>query len=133
MDDLTRYVITHYGGLMTPTEFQAWRSVMGLQKMDRSTSPPMKEMLARVLVSNDPEVLELLADGHDVFLTGVRERILREHADKVFLNQCPECGGLAWTPRARQCPHCFHSWHDQPRHGDPIPEGTHNSAAPSRS
>jgi hypothetical protein len=36
-----------------------------------------------------------MSQGVEQFRLHVRERILREHRDRVFLNYCPRCGGLA--------------------------------------
>jgi hypothetical protein len=68
-------------------------------------------MLREKWGSNDSEVIALLKDGREVFLRNVRDKILHEHANEVFLNYCPKCGALTKTPRAQQCPVCFHSWH----------------------
>lgn len=110
MDELTHYIITYYGHLMTPVELKVWRSVIGQAKIQQSESERIKARLRSVFLSQDPEVLDLLMDGEETFLTRVRDRILREHPDQVFLNECPRCGALARTPKAKQCPKCFHSW-----------------------
>ncbi len=110
MDDLTRYVINHYRHLMTPREFQGYRAVIGREKMAASDNPNMRTALEKFFVPDDPEILAQLADGNDAFLLRIRDRILREHPDGVFLNCCPRCGALARTPRARQCPKCLTTW-----------------------
>ena len=33
----------------------------------------------------------------------IAEIILNDYSDKVFLNNCPKCGKLARTPKAKQC------------------------------
>ena len=89
MDDLTRYVIHHYGALMTAQERQGYRTIMGQEKMAVVNSPAIRARLQNDLVSKDPAVIALLADGSDAFLNRVRDRILAEHSDDVFLNYCP--------------------------------------------
>jgi hypothetical protein len=111
MDDLTQYIFDYYYNLLTAEEKAAYKSVLGALKIESAESPKMKEMARRFWVSADPKVQALLADGSEAFMERARDRVLREHADEVFLNHCPRCGAMAKTPRAKQCPKCFLSWH----------------------
>jgi hypothetical protein len=65
------------------------------------------------LLSDDPEVMQLLKDGYDVFESQSADRIMKESPDKVYFNNCPQCGKLARTPQAKQCRFCGRSWHEQ--------------------
>lgn len=112
-NDLTRYVITNYAGLMTPQEFQGYRTAIRREKIEYSSNPAMQRMLQKVLVSEDPQVIALLADGDEAFLDRVRDRIIREHPDQVFLNYCPRCGIIARTPRAKLCVKCYFEWREK--------------------
>jgi hypothetical protein len=49
------------------------------------------------------QVLRLASGGIDVFVVRTAQRILDEHKNKIVLNNCPRCGALAKTPKARQC------------------------------
>ncbi|WP_298311102.1 hypothetical protein [uncultured Aquimarina sp.] len=40
----------------------------------------------------------------------ISELILKDYKDKIFLNNCPKCGELARTPKARQCRYCGNKW-----------------------
>ena len=113
MDELTRYIFLNYPRVMTVHEAAAYKSILGEKKAESSDSPNMQSMLRKGWVSGDPEVRALLAKGEEHFMVGVRGRILREHADEVLLNRCRKCGALANTPRAKQCPKCCFSWHDE--------------------
>ncbi len=108
-DDLTLYVTTYFGGLMTPQEKVGYKSVIGELKI--LNNPAAETALRKFFCSTDPGVVGLLRDGPEAFLLRVRERVLRENADKVFLNYCPRCHALARTPRAKQCHNCFLDWH----------------------
>jgi hypothetical protein len=108
---LTKYVIDYYGGLMTRAEWLAHRAFLAEGKIQHGYAPELLEDLR----TSDPDALSLMSHGVESFRLQVRERLLRDHQDKVFLNYCPKCGGLATTPKARQCCWCFHSWH---RHDD---------------
>lgn len=113
MDELTKYIFHNYPNLMNAREAAAYKSVIGGRKAESShDSPKMQELIRRRWISSDPEVRTLLEKGEEQFMISVRERILRENKDEVFLNYCSRCGSLANTPRAKQCPRCFFSWHD---------------------
>ena len=112
MDELTHYIINYYPHLMTMEEKAAQKSMIGQAKVQHVETPRGKKVIGDFWVSKDPRVLELLADGPEAFMARVRDRIMREHRDEVFLNHCPRCGALAKTPRAKQCPKCFFSWHE---------------------
>ena len=106
-EHLTWYVLRYYGCLMTEPEWLAYLAFLA-EARERSGLPP--ELLTE-LRTTDPEALALMHDGVEPFRQRVRDRILREHEDRVVLNYCPRCGQLARTPRARQCQWCFHDWH----------------------
>ena len=111
MDELAVYIIGYYHHLMTADEKAAHQSILGEAKIEKADDPEMKEMLRNGWVSTDPNVRALLANGREAFFAGVRDRVLREHQNEVFLNHCPRCGALAKTPTAKQCRKCFFSWH----------------------
>ena len=106
-EHLTKYVIDYYGGLMTRAEWLAYRAFVVEGKIEHGYDP---ELLSD-LRTDDPEALSLMSQGVESFRLHVRDRILRDHRERVFLNYCPKCAGLTTTPRARQCRWCFHQWH----------------------
>ena len=108
-EHLTKYVLDYYGGLMTRAEWLAYRAFLAEGKIQHGYDP---ELLSD-LRTDDPDALTLMRQGVDSFRLNVRERILRDHRDRVFLNHCPKCGGLATTPKARQCRWCSHQWRRQ--------------------
>jgi hypothetical protein len=110
MNELAVYIINYYGNLMTAEENAAHQSILAEYKIERANSPSMTETM-QPLVSTDPKVRALLANGREAFFAGVRDRVLRDHPNEVFLNNCPRCGALAKTPTAKQCRKCFFSWH----------------------
>ena len=112
MDELTRYIFYSYVDLLTFKEKAAYKASFAEEKAENLEPGKLQDLLREKWGSKDPEIKALLADGRDEFMRNVRERIMREDADKVFLNHCPKCGALTKTPRAKQCPKCFFSWHD---------------------
>lgn len=78
------------------------------------TAPHLREkMYDRGWLTKDPEILSLLARGVDQCYLNIASGILEKHREEIFMNTCPRCNGLARTISARQCPHCFYSWHHQ--------------------
>lgn len=43
----------------------------------------------------------------------VAEIILKDYKEKVFMNNCPNCGKLARTPKSKQCRFCGENWHQK--------------------
>ncbi len=113
MDELTRYVFYSYFDLLTPKEKAAYWASFAEEKAARLEPGRLRDFLRERWGSEDQEIIDLLADGREEFMRKVRERIMIENSDKVFLNHCPKCGALTKTPRAKQCPKCFSSWHDE--------------------
>jgi hypothetical protein len=119
MDDkLARYVVIYYPHLMTKSERRARGHLITTIKATRGRSDLNAQAEARndpdfaPSLSNDPEVLSLAAGGMKAFREATAARILNEHRGEIFLNRCPECGGLARTPKAKQCRFCGYDWHD---------------------
>ena len=66
-----------------------------------------------IALENTPAVQKLVAMKRIDFFRTVTKRILEAHGQTLEFNRCPKCNGVARTPTARQCQHCFHSWRDQ--------------------
>ncbi len=111
MDDLTSYIFFYQSHLMTPQERAANRAIFGEEKA-QGIEGRLAEFYREHFGSTDPEVMMLVKKGREKFIADVVERMLREQYDQIFFNRCPKCQALARTPTAKQCPKCFHSWHD---------------------
>jgi hypothetical protein len=112
MDNETvQYILTYFSHLMTDDETLALKYHRYTHKT--ADNPEIRRvMMERGWINDNPEILALLSDGYEAFEKNVALRILTETPEKVFFNHCPRCGKLARTPRARQCRHCSHRWHD---------------------
>ena len=116
-DERARYVVIHHLELLTQLERRALGHLWMVLKSTHGRSDLKAQAEAQgdpdysELLSTDSEVMNLAANGYDVFLKQTAARLLAEQGDKVFLNHCPECGGLARTPKAKQCRFCGHDWH----------------------
>ncbi len=60
---------------------------------------------------NHADVVAAISDGPDAFRDRVRDRLLAECADEIFINRCSRCSRVVATPRAQQCLWCGHTWH----------------------
>jgi len=114
VDELTRYVFHNYAWLMTAAEMKAYKAFMLERKANHSPKGLKEHLLERMEFEN-PEVARLLEGDAEAFLVATRDRILRDHADEVFLNRCPKCSALARTPKACLCPACNHTWYETRR------------------
>ena len=116
--DLAFYIYSHYRHLMTPVERRAnrhlvmtYKTTMGRSDLDAQSEVRAEGGARARWLSDEPEVLTLVADGLAAFQMRVARRILDEHPSEVVLNYCPRCRGLTRTPKAQWCPHCGHDWH----------------------
>jgi hypothetical protein len=133
MDNLVAYIIVFFAHFMTANERRAHQHLLSAEPLTeteqrfcdgiaweeargRAVPEKMKSFMARRRsgLSDDPEVLRLASGGLKPFFDRTAKRILAEERDNIFLNNCPVCGALARTPKARQCRVCGHDWHTNP-------------------
>jgi hypothetical protein len=122
-----RFVVRYYGHLMTAQERRACWHLVGTAKAMHGRSDWTAQTETRNkpshlrryrYLSDDPEVLNLTREGWDVFVARTVQSILDEHRAEVRFNYCCRCGGLARTPKARQCRFCRHDWHKEIKNSD---------------
>lgn len=118
------YIVKYFPRLMSINERAAWWHQFAMSKIEQSPSGLSGSELEswrrgkvefyreQGLLSNDPEVTELLRDGYDNFILRTAQRIEDEEGGEIFFNTCPNCGELARTPNSKQCRHCGHQWHE---------------------
>lgn len=114
--DKVNYVFDYFGSLMTENEAKAWRHYSSEYKLtdggEKEPNEAKKAMYLKIgWISADPDVLQLLDSGIEIFKTNVVARILEDSGDQVDFNNCPICEKIARTPLAKQCRHCGHDWH----------------------
>ena len=116
--NLAVYVVRFYGHFMSEHEHLALRHLTASGKATHGRTDKSAQQEAgrhkafSKLLSRDPMVLELTSDGIEAFTERTASRILAEHGEQIILNNCPRCGALAATPKARQCRVCLHDWHE---------------------
>ena len=111
MDELIRYAFNWCPQLLSPTEREAHKHLIVAKKINAAESAEQKELMSKRWLSADSSVLRLLENGDSVFYETVMKRLEAEKQLEGMLNNCPRCAGLARTPEAKQCPHCYFSWH----------------------
>jgi hypothetical protein len=110
LDDVTRYVFHNYLYLLTENEKLAWKTCLATAKGEASGSEDYARFLADKFGSRQCEILALLSNGPESIFVATRDRLLKEHNDKIVLNYCPRCGALTRTPKAKICPKCSFNW-----------------------
>ena len=105
------WVWRHYRHSRTATEELAEKYFSGLRRAVARGDLSSIQLLRQQMKSQDPAVQELVALPYEHFLSRVCDRIVRDATEEGLFNLCPACGALARTPRARQCPQCYHDWH----------------------
>lgn len=111
--ELTKYVWNNYQHLFSRLEQLGAKAVMAEDKANSASSLAMADLLRKKWgAENDPEIVAALSEGTEVFQRRVRERVVRECGESLFINRCPACDRILRTPRAKQCLWCSHSWHE---------------------
>ena len=111
-EELTRYVLSYNGGLMTTLENWIVRAIHAEQKADSVQSEHIASLLrSRLGRLSDDKVAHALEAGPIACRRSIRDRLLRDHGDLIEINRCPSCFRVVRTPRARQCFWCGHDWH----------------------
>ena len=113
MDEMAYYIFNHCFDLLKSEEYQAHKNLLVQQKINQSENQVKKERMRKSWLSNDEKVLKLLENGSEEFYKKTVERVFRDNPNKEFLNLCPKCNALTKTPKAKQCPKCFYSWHEE--------------------
>ena len=112
-EHLIEYVIRHYSYLFTRLESLGFKAAMADEKAKSSSSTMAKKLRDKWGAENNPEVVEALSEGYDAFKFAVYTRLIKEHKNEIFINRCPNCNKIVKTPKAKQCPWCFNSWHEK--------------------
>ena len=111
---LTRYICNHYQHLMSDFELKMMRVISTLMKAETASSPEITRMtLEKWGLIDDAEINDALANGYEAYRRQVRDRILKDHKQEVFVNRCPQCNHIVRTPEAKLCLWCGHSWFEK--------------------
>jgi len=109
--ELVDYIFDYSSKFFTEKEKKAQLHYLYMQKTSNRTNNLVKFINKSGHLSSDSGVLELLADGYQVFKERIAERIFSQHLQNIDLNLCPACGKIARTQLAKQCRFCFCNWH----------------------
>ena len=107
--ELIDYIVDYYMKFFTEKEKAAYKHYHTSLKTE-DTGSSLTEVMLRHWGTKDSETLKLLDGGYEKFKRDVAKRILENHREDIFINNCPICGKLARTPNALQCRFCGHDW-----------------------
>ncbi|WP_294241031.1 MULTISPECIES: hypothetical protein [Chryseobacterium] len=108
--EIVKYIIRYFSHLMTEDEIAALKYQMYMYKSS-DNEKQRKIMTEKGWIRQTPETDNLLQNGYEEFEINVAKRIVAQTPEKIFFNNCPDCGKLARTPSAKQCRYCGFSWH----------------------
>ncbi|WP_294203398.1 hypothetical protein [uncultured Chryseobacterium sp.] len=108
--EIVKYIIRYFSHLMTEDEIAALKYQMYMYKSS-DNEKQRKIMTEKDWIRQTPETDNLLRNGYEEFEINVAKRIVAQTPEKIFFNNCPDCGKLARTPSAKQCRYCGFSWH----------------------
>jgi coproporphyrinogen III oxidase-like Fe-S oxidoreductase len=114
-NELSKYIVNYFTDLLTDKEKLGLKHLKSKYKIEHSDNKDNIEQRVQAYkkmgwLTEDKEILDLVRGGEEELDRKIADRILENHRDKVFINNCPSCGRLARTPFARQCRHCGHNW-----------------------
>lgn len=113
-DALTFYIYRHFSNLLTDEELAVERVRVSLCKqLAYKWEEPKLANFFRV-----PEVYQRFPSlqqqvrtiGCAKLMRIAADRVLRDNPHVKILHNCPKCGELCLTPRARHCLSCGHAW-----------------------
>ncbi len=111
---LTRYICNHYQSLMTDFERKMIDVIFKRMMAEAANSPEVtRKALEKWGEIDDIKVNEALANGYEAYRRQVRDRLLKEHTNEVFINRCSQCNRIVRTPKAKLCLWCGHSWFEK--------------------
>src|SRR5688572_1232 len=108
--ELIDYIFKYCGKYFWEKELKAHWNLRALIQSEGSNIAMYKVLQHNEFISADPEILDLIKDGFEVYKIRVATRIFKQYKEELDLNLCPKCGKIARTPRAKQCRFCFYSW-----------------------
>jgi hypothetical protein len=113
--ETAKYISNYYHHFFNEKEIIAHKHLNSLFKLDGEPqdSPRYKIYKRKGWITSDRDALELIKNGDTEFFINTAKRIIKECREEIFLNNCPDCGKLARTPKARQCRHCGNKWFDK--------------------
>ena len=112
---LTEYVWKHFQHLMTPLELRVGLySVPIVSDIDDEKGQWIYAHCESAHGHvDDAEVRASFPRDLASFQLQTQRRLMRECADEIFVNRCPECARIVRSPSARLCPWCKHTWRSQ--------------------
>lgn len=111
-EEIYKYLLEQCREWMLPEEIIALRRVSLTEYGEESTRKiALTELkIEKMYGFANEKVNALVALGKERLQLRIAERLLKEHENEI-INNCPKCGRLARTPKAKQCRYCGFDWH----------------------
>jgi hypothetical protein len=111
--ELKTYLIGKCRDWMLPEEIEALEQIelTEIENGQYQNSHLSYRRIESVYGINCEKIEQLMFLGKEKLEETIANRLLNDHKD--ILNNCPICGRLARTPKAKQCRHCEHKWFGQ--------------------
>lgn len=109
-ESLLKYIFSNYSYYRTEKEKLAYRHHFGLIKLKNRPTSWADSSYYKDYLTTDPEVLQLLEDGYEAFVTRTAQRIYQQHQEKIRINSCPACSKIAQKPKQTLCRYCGYNW-----------------------
>lgn len=109
--ELRTYLIGKCRDWMLPEEIEALEQIELTEIENGQNRPHANRRIEIAYGINCEKTEQLMLLGRKRLEETIATRLLHDHKD--ILNNCPICGRLARTPKAKQCRHCEHKWFGQ--------------------
>lgn len=111
-EELKKYLLEQCRDWMLPEEIRALRRIGLTEHGEQNTREiALKEFkMEKTYGFSDVNTNKLVELGEERLKLKIAERLLKDSRDKI-INNCPKCGLLARTPKAKLCRYCGHDWH----------------------
>jgi hypothetical protein len=111
-EELKKYLLEQCRDWMLPEEIRALRRIGLTEHGEQITREiTLKEFKMEKLYGfSDANTNTLVELGEERLKLKIAKRLLKDSGDEI-INNCPKCGLLARTPRAKQCRYCGYDWH----------------------
>jgi ribosomal protein L40E len=111
-EELKKYLLEQCRDWMAPEEIKALNRIGFTENGEEVTrrGELVEFKMEAMYGFADDKTSELVAMGRKRMEIEIAMRLLNRSIDEV-INNCPKCGRLARTPRAKQCRQCGYDWH----------------------
>jgi hypothetical protein len=111
-EEINKYLLEKCREWMLPEEIIALRRISLTENGEEITrkTAHVELKIEQMYGFANEKVNALVRLGKQGMLHKIAERLLKDNGNEI-INNCPKCGRLARTPKAKQCRYCGFDWH----------------------